>query len=63
MELQDWKLSELGEDIWKKKYQRNGESFEDWLERVSGGDTQVAQLRNFYLVVEYLVIEVLQTEV
>lgn len=44
MELQDWKLSELGEDIWKKKYQRNGESFEDWLERVSGGDKQVAQL-------------------
>ena len=44
MELQDWKLSELGEDIWKKKYQRNGESFEDWLERVSGGATQVAQL-------------------
>lgn len=44
MELQDWKLSELGEDIWKKKYQRNGENFEEWLERVSGGDTQVAQL-------------------
>lgn len=44
MELQDWKLSELGEDIWKKKYQRNGESFEDWLDRVSGGDKQVAQL-------------------
>lgn len=44
MELQDWKLSELGEDIWKKKYQRNAESFEDWLDRVSGGDTQVAQL-------------------
>ena len=44
MELQDWKLSELGEDIWKKKYQRNGESFEDWLIRVSGGDKQVAQL-------------------
>lgn len=44
MELQDWKLSELGEDIWKKKYQRNGESFEDWLNRVSGGDKKVAQL-------------------
>lgn len=44
MELQDWKLSELGEDIWKKKYQRNGESFEEWLQRVSGGDKQVAQL-------------------
>lgn len=44
MELQDWKLSELGKDIWKKKYQRNGESFEDWLERVSGGDLDVIQL-------------------
>lgn len=44
MELQDWKLSELGEDIWKKKYQRNGENFEQWLDRVSGGDKQVAQL-------------------
>lgn len=44
MELQDWKLSELGEDIWKKKYQRNGESFEQWLERVSGGDLDVIQL-------------------
>lgn len=44
MELQYWKLSELGEDIWKKKYQRNDESFEDWLERVSGGDLDVAQL-------------------
>lgn len=44
MELQDWKLSELGEDIWKKKYQRNGENFEDWLERVSGGDLDVIQL-------------------
>lgn len=44
MELQDWKLSELGEDIWKKKYQRNGENFEQWLERVSGGDLDVIQL-------------------
>lgn len=49
----------------EEKYQRNGESFEDWLDRVSGGDTQVAQLivdKKFYLVVEYLVIEVLQIE-
>lgn len=44
MELQDWKLSELGEDIWKKKYQRNSENFEQWLERVSGGDLDVIQL-------------------
>ena len=27
MRLQDWKLSELGESIWTKKYQNNGESF------------------------------------
>lgn len=44
MELQDWKLSELGEDIWKKKYQRNGENFDQWLDRVSGGDLDVIQL-------------------
>ena len=44
MELQDWKLSELGEDIWKKKYQRNNESFDQWLDRISGGDKRVAQL-------------------
>ena len=44
MKLKDWKLSELGEDIWKKKYQRNDESFDQWLDRVSGGDKQVAQL-------------------
>ena len=44
MELRDWKLSELGEDIWKKKYQRNDESFEEWLERISGGDLDVIQL-------------------
>ncbi len=44
MELQDWKLSELGEDIWKKKYQRNNESFDQWLDRISGGDKKVAQL-------------------
>lgn len=44
MELRDWKLSKLGEDIWHKKYQQNGEPFSNWLYRVSGGDTDVAQL-------------------
>ena len=39
MFVEEWlgKENQLGIDIWKKKYQRNGESFEDWLERVSGG--------------------------
>jgi ribonucleoside-diphosphate reductase alpha chain len=44
--VEEWigKENQLGIDIWKKKYQRNGESFEDWLDRVSGGDADVAEL-------------------
>ena len=44
MELKDWGLSQLGMDIWAKKYQNNRESFEEWLDRVSGGDKDVKQL-------------------
>ena len=44
MELKDWGLSQLGMDIWAKKYQNNGESFDEWLDRVSGGDKDVKQL-------------------
>ena len=44
MELKDWQLTKLGEDIWTNKYQQDGESFSDWLYRVSGGDEQVAKL-------------------
>ena len=44
MELKDWGLSKLGEDIWTKKYQNNGESFDEWLDRVSGGNKYVRQL-------------------
>ena len=44
MELKDWGLSQLGMDIWAKKYQNNGESFEEWLDRVSNGDKEVRQL-------------------
>ena len=44
MELKDWELSQLGMDIWAKKYQNNGENFEEWLDRVSGGDKDVKQL-------------------
>lgn len=46
MFVEEWlgKENQLGIDIWKKKYQRNGESFEGWLERVSGGDADVAEL-------------------
>lgn len=46
MTVQDWLGAEnqIGIDIWEKKYRYNGESFEQWLERVSGGDPQLRQL-------------------
>ena len=44
MELKDWGLDTLGNDIWRKKYRQNDESFDQWLDRVSGGDKEVKQL-------------------
>lgn len=46
MRVEDWlgKDNQLGIDIWKKKYCHNNESFDDWLNRVSGGDKKIAQL-------------------
>lgn len=36
--------NQLGIDIWKKKYQRGNESFDEWVNRVSGGDPDTAKL-------------------
>ena len=44
MELKDWGLSQLGEDIWKNKYQYEDETFEEWLDRVSAGDEDLKEL-------------------
>lgn len=46
MTVQDWlgKDNQIGIDIWNKKYQRNNETFEEWVNRVSGGDEEVASL-------------------
>ena len=46
MELQDWlgEDNELGQDIWKRKYQYEDETFEQWVTRVSGNDPAVARL-------------------
>ncbi len=44
MKINEWLDSELGVDIWTKKYQQNGETFEEWITRVSGGNEDVAQL-------------------
>ena len=34
----------LGTDIWNKKYRQNGESFDQWLDRVSGGNDDVREI-------------------
>ena len=44
MKLEQWIKTELGQNIWKGKYQYNNETFDEWLQRVSGGDTAVKDL-------------------
>ena len=45
MRIEDWlgKDNELGCDIWHKKYQYDDETFEQWLDRVSGGNDIIRQ--------------------
>ena len=44
--VEEWlgKDNQLGVDIFNKKYRYENESFPEWLERVSGGDKDVAKL-------------------
>lgn len=46
MTVQEWlgADNQIGIDIWTRKYQRNGESFDQWINRVSGGNDEVANL-------------------
>lgn len=46
MTVQEWlgQNNQLGIDIWEKKYRYENETFDEWLDRVSGGDKEVAQL-------------------
>ena len=46
MTIQEWlgEENKLGIDIWKNKYQYENETFEEWLDRVSGDDKKVKQL-------------------
>ena len=46
MTVQEWlgQDNTLGYDIWRKKYQYNNESFDEWLDRVSGGNEELRQL-------------------
>ena len=46
MKVEEWlgQDNKLGIDIWHKKYQKNDESFDSWLDRVSGKDDEVKGL-------------------
>lgn len=45
MAEQEWlNNNQLSLDIWNKKYRYNNETFEEWLDRVSGGDSEVKRL-------------------
>jgi ribonucleoside-diphosphate reductase alpha chain len=46
MELEEYlgKDNTLGMDIWHRKYQYNGESFDQFVERISGGNKELADL-------------------
>ena len=45
MNVNEWLSGNiLGIDIWRNKYQYNNESFEDWVTRISGGNSDIAKL-------------------
>lgn len=46
MTVQEWlgADNQLGIDIWERKYRRNNETFDQWLDRVSGENPQVREL-------------------
>ena len=45
MTVEEWlgEENQLGKDIWTKKYCNEGENFEDWLARISGGNEEIAE--------------------
>lgn len=46
MTVEEWlgKDNQIGIDIWHKKYQYNNETFEEWIDCVSGGDSGLMSL-------------------
>ena len=46
MDVREWlgEDNQLGIDIWTKKYQMDNETFDEWLDRVSGGNEKIRQL-------------------
>lgn len=46
MTVQGWLGTEnqLGQDIWERKYRYENETFDEWINRVSGGNSEIANL-------------------
>lgn len=46
MTVQEWLGTEnqLGQDIWERKYRYKNETFDEWINRVSGGNSEIANL-------------------
>ena len=44
MEISQWVDTQLGIDIWNKKYKYENESFDEWLDRISNGNKEIRQL-------------------
>jgi ribonucleoside-diphosphate reductase alpha chain len=46
MTVQEWLGAEnqLGQDIWERKYRYENETFDEWINRVSGGNSEIANL-------------------
>lgn len=46
MIVQEWLGTEnqLGQDIWERKYRYENETFDEWINRVSGGNSEIANL-------------------
>lgn len=46
MTVQEWlgTDNQLGVDIWERKYRYNNETFDEWLDRVSGGNQELRKL-------------------
>ena len=45
MTLNEWlgESNDIGQDIWRGKYQHNDETLEEWFDRVSGGDEEIKE--------------------
>ena len=45
MTVEEWlgKENQLGTDIWTKKYRCEGEDFEAWVQRISGGNQEIGK--------------------